>query len=112
MTAANENSTDVSVLPAGAMVAQIESPAEPRRRAAQSRDNSVERIAFQPSGTLLSPAAAVPWLLGSVGVAACIAPWLARGWQWLELVAAIVVLLAFYDAFALWFARNELAPVA
>ena len=56
------------------------------------RDKSAERIAFQPSRTLLSPAAALPWLLGSLGVAACIAPWLPRGWQWLELIAASVML--------------------
>jgi uncharacterized protein (DUF58 family) len=111
MTAWNENSTDVSVPRAGAMVAEIESPAEPRSDAAQGRDNSAERIAFQPSGTLLSPAAALPWLLGSLGVAACIAPWLARGWRWLDLIAAVVLLVACYDALALWLARKEFTPV-
>jgi uncharacterized protein (DUF58 family) len=111
MTAINENLTDVSVPRAGAMAAEIESPAEPTSHTPQSLDNAVERIAFQPSGTLLSPAAALPWLLGSLGVAACIAPWLARGWQWLDLIAATVVLVACYDAFALWFARKEFAPV-
>src|SRR5271154_2258522 len=111
MTAVNENSTDVSMPRAEAMVAEIELPAELARHALQSRDNSVERIAFQPSGTLLSPAAALPWLLGSLGVAACIAPWLARGWRWLDLIAATVALLACYDAFALWFARKEFVPV-
>jgi uncharacterized protein (DUF58 family) len=111
MTAVNENSTDVSVPRAGAMVADIESPAEPANHALHSRDSSVERIAFQPSGTLLSPAAALPWLLGSLGVAACIAPWLAHGWRWFDVIAAMVVLVASYEAFALWFARKEFAPV-
>src|SRR5580692_2441726 len=96
---------------AGPIIAEIDPTADPTRHTLQLRDKSVERIAFQPSRTLLSPAAAVPWLLGSVGVAACIAPWLARGWQWLDLIAATVVLVACYDAFALWFARNEFAPV-
>ena len=68
-------------------------------------------LRFSPSGTLLSPTAAFAWLLGSLGVAACIAPWLARGWRWLDLIAATVALVACYDAFALWFARKEFAPV-
>jgi len=109
MMAVNENSTDVSVPRAGAMVAEIESPAA--GHALQSRDVSVGRIAFPPLGTLLSPAAALPWLLGSLGVAACIAPWLPRGWRWFDAIAATVALVACYDAFALWFARKEFAPV-
>jgi uncharacterized protein (DUF58 family) len=111
MTAVNENSTDVSVPLAGAMLAEIESPVEPTSRAPELRDNSVKRITFQPLGTMLSPAAALPWLLGALGVAACIAPWLTRGWRWLDLIAAIVVLAGCYDAFALWFARKEFTPV-
>ncbi len=111
MTAMNENSTEVSVPRAGATVAGIESPAEPTSHALHLRDNSDERIAFQPSGTLLSPAAAVPWLLGSLGAAASVAPWVARGWRWLGLIAAAVALVACYDALALWFARKEFAPV-
>jgi uncharacterized protein (DUF58 family) len=111
MTAMHENSSEVAVPGAAAMVAVIESTAKPTSRALQPRDESAERITFQPSRTLLSPAAALPWLLGSLGVAACIAPWLARGWRWLDLIAATVILAACYDAFALWFARNEFVPV-
>src|SRR5580658_10150701 len=96
---------------AGPIIAEIDPTADPMRHTLQLRDKSVERIAFQPSRTLLSPAAALPWLLGSLGVAACIAPWLARGWQWLDLIAATVILAACYDAFALWFARKEFVPV-
>jgi uncharacterized protein (DUF58 family) len=111
MTAANENSTNVSVPRAVATIAAIAPTAKPANRALQSRDNSVERIALQPTGTLLSPAAALPWLLGSLGVAACIAPWLAHGWRWFDVIAAMVVLVACYEAFALWFARKEFTPV-
>jgi uncharacterized protein (DUF58 family) len=46
-----------------------------------------------------------------LGVAACIAPWLPRGWRWFDLLAATAVLVTCYDAFALWFARKEFAPV-
>ena len=111
MTAMNQNSTDVGTRPAGAMVAEVGSPAGPPSQALRLRGNSAERIAFQPSGTLLSPAATFPWLLGSLGVVACIAPWLARGWQWLDLIAATLLLATCYDALALWLARKEFAPV-
>lgn len=110
MTAINANSTGVAP-GSPAMVAKIESTAEPTSRALQARDKSAQRIGFRPSGTLLSPTAAVPWLLGSLGVVACIAPWRARGWQWLDVIAATVVVVACYDAFALWFARKEFVPI-
>lgn len=97
---------------AAAIVAERDSTAEAMRRNMQSRQKSAHhRIAFQQSGTLLSPGAALVWLLGSLGVAACIAPWQVYGWVWFELIAAAVGLLACYDAFALWLTRNELAPV-
>ena len=111
MTGMNENSTEVSTPRAGAMPAEVESTAQPTSRAPQLRVSPVERIAFHPSRTLLSPAAALVWLLGLLGVAACMAPWLARGWRWFDLIAAVVVLVGCYDAFALWFARKEIAPV-
>jgi uncharacterized protein (DUF58 family) len=111
MTAMNENSTDVSIPRAEAMIAEIAPAVKPASHALQSPESSVERIAFQPSGTLLSPAAALPWLLGLLGAAACISPWLPRGWRWFDVIAAIVVLVACYEALALWFARKEFAPV-
>lgn len=111
MTAVREQSTEGNVPGAAAKLAQNESAATPARRAPLAHDNSTERIAFRPSRTLLSPGAALPWLLGSLGVAACVAPWLPRGWRWLELIAAIAVLVTFYEAFALWFVRKDLAPV-
>jgi uncharacterized protein (DUF58 family) len=111
MMAVNENSTDVSVPPAVAMIAAIASTARPASHASRLRDNSVERTAFQPSGTLLSPAAALPWLLGFLGVAACVAPWLPHGWRWFEAIAVSVFLVAGYEALTLWFARKGFTPV-
>jgi uncharacterized protein (DUF58 family) len=111
MMAVNENSTDVRLPPAVAMIAAIAPTAKSASHAPQLRDNSVERTAFQPSGTLLSPAAALPWLLGSLGVAACLAPWLPHGWRWFDAIAVSVFLVACYEAVALWFARKEFAPV-
>ena len=50
------------------------------RRNAQSRDKSTQRVAFRTAGTLFSPAESLVWVLGLLGVGACIAPWVARGW--------------------------------
>jgi uncharacterized protein (DUF58 family) len=38
-------------------------------------------------------------------------PWFPRGWVWFELIATPVMLLACYDAIALWLSREECAPV-
>ncbi len=42
---------------------------------------------------------------------ACVVPWFSHGWLWLGLIATPVVLLACYDAFALWLTREEFSPV-
>ncbi len=91
-------------------VAQTEATASAARNL-PSRDKSPRRMAFRLAGTLLGPARSFAWLLGLLGVAACLAPWFERGWLWLEIVSVAVALLAFYDAFALWLARKEFAPI-
>ena len=70
-----------------------------------------ERIALSPGGSLFSPQASLVWIIGSLGVWACILPWLAHGWLWFGLIAGAVALLACYDAFALWFTGEECVPV-
>ncbi len=50
-------------------------------------------------------------IIALLGVAACIAPWFARGWVWFGLIATLVGLLACYDAIILWLSRKEYAPV-
>jgi uncharacterized protein (DUF58 family) len=50
-------------------------------------------------------------MIGLLGVGASIAPWIARGWTWFELAVTTVVLVASYDALALWLVREEYAPV-
>src|SRR5258707_7858898 len=77
----------------------------------QSRDKSERRITLRPAGTLFSPAESLAWVLGLLGIGACIAPWLAHGWLWLEFVAATVALLVCFDGVALWFAREQFVPV-
>ncbi|MGC1619550.1 MAG: DUF58 domain-containing protein [Candidatus Acidiferrum sp.] len=95
---------------AATALAQSEAPAS-AARSLSSRDESPSRVAFQLSGTLLGPAQTFAWLLALLGVAACVAPWFVRGWRWLELTSVTVALLLCYDAFALWLARKEFAPV-
>ena len=111
MTAINENSTERCARAASYGCGDRTRQQSGRGALLQSRDTSAQRIAFRPSGTLFSPTARLPWLLGSLGVAACIAPWLARGWLWFDVIAAAAAVVACYDAFALWFARKEFAPV-
>lgn len=86
-------------------------PAEAQRRILQRREKSSRPVSLQPSGTLLSPSAALAWLLGLLAVTACIAPWLPHGWLFFELCATAVGFFACYDALALWLARNEFVPV-
>lgn len=87
------------------------SAAEPARRASPSRDKTAQPVACQPAGTVLMPAVALPWLLGLLAAAACIAPWIARGWEWFGLVAAAGALTSAYDVLVLWLARKEFTPV-
>ena len=91
--------------------AQVQATADAPRRSAESRDKPARRIALQPAGKLFSPTGLLVWMIGLLGVGASIAPWIARGWFWFEVVATIVVLLASYDGLALWLVREECTPV-
>jgi uncharacterized protein (DUF58 family) len=62
-------------------------------------------------GSLFSPQGSLVWIIGVLGVWACIVPWFAHGWLWFGLIATPVTLLACYDAFALWRTDEECAPV-
>src|SRR6267142_1812495 len=106
---ADETSAGERTWGAAPMVAEVEATAGAARNL-QSRDKSSQQVAFRPAGTLFSPTESLAWVLGLLGVGACVAPWLAYGWLWLELIAGSVVLLACYDALALWRAREEYAP--
>src|SRR5260370_38119725 len=95
----------------GATAAEPQPPAEPPRRNVESRDKPNERIALQPVGKLFSPTGSLVWMIGLLGGAACIAPWIARGWLLFGLIVTTLALLASYDALALWRARDRRAPV-
>jgi uncharacterized protein (DUF58 family) len=107
---AGETSAGERAWGAAPMVAEVEATAGAARNL-QSRDKSSRQVAFRPAGTLFSPTESLAWVLGLLGVGACVAAWLAYGWLWLELIAGSVALLACYDALALWLAREEFALV-
>src|SRR5258708_29007391 len=96
---------------AALMVVETDATLGAARRNLQSRAKSQRRIALRPAGTLFSPAESLAWVLGLLGAGACIAPWLAHGWLWLEFVAATVALLVCFYGVALWFAREQFVPV-
>jgi uncharacterized protein (DUF58 family) len=97
---------------AGAVIAaEVHATAEPPRRNMQSRDKPAQQIVLQPVGKLFSPTGSLVWIVGLLGGAACVAPWIAHGWLWFALIVSIVAVLASYDALELWIAREECAPV-
>jgi uncharacterized protein (DUF58 family) len=110
MTGVNKKSAGVGT-PGAAIVVEAEPTAAPTRRNPLSRENSARQIALRPAGTLFSPKGSLAWLIGLLGVGACIAPWLSRGWLWFELIATAAASLACYDALALWLSREECTPV-
>jgi len=93
------------------MVAEVQAPTGPARRNPLLRGESAQRVALRPVRALFSPEGSLAWVIGLLGVGACIVPWLSRGWLWFELTAMAAVLLACYDALALWRSREECAPV-
>ena len=111
MKVTRQKLASVGVPGLAARVAEAESTVKVARRPLQSRDKSAQRVALQAAGTLLSPTVVLAWLLGSLGVAASVAPRLGRGWLWLDLIVAIIALLVCYDAVTLWHARNHLVPI-
>lgn len=95
----------------GAVVDDSTSAATFPRRNSVSGDKSAQRITLVPIGMQFSPEQSLAWVIGLMGVGACIAPWLTRGWLWFGLILATVALLACYDALALWLTRQECAPM-
>jgi uncharacterized protein (DUF58 family) len=110
MTAGNKTSAGV-VGQGVAVTATVEATAEPARPNSLLGGKTSQRIALRPAGSLFSPQGSLVWIIGVLGVGACIVPWFAHGWLWFGLIATPVALLACYDAFALWLTDEECAPV-
>jgi uncharacterized protein (DUF58 family) len=108
--AANETLKSVGA-PRAAVVAEITRKSGTPQRSSLSHAKATQRSALRPAGVLFTATGSLVWILGLLGSAACVAPWLSHGWLWLELVGAIVALLAFGDALALWRTRKELVPI-
>jgi uncharacterized protein (DUF58 family) len=94
-----------------AVTATVETAAEPARPDPLSGGKTSQRVALCPAGSLFSPQESLVWIIGLLGVGACIVPWFARGWLWFGLIAGPLALLTCYDAIALWLNREEYAPV-
>jgi uncharacterized protein (DUF58 family) len=110
MTPRNEAFVTEIAHGAAAMVVGTDATLGATRHSVESRDKSQRQI-LRPAGTLFGAAESLAWVLGLLGVAACIAPWLAHGWLWLEFAAATVALLVCFDGIALWFTREQFVPV-
>lgn len=109
MTAGDKRSAGVG---AGASIAaEVHATAEPPRRSLQLLDKPAQRIALQPVGKLFSPTGWLVWIVGLLGGAACVAPWIAHGWSLFSLMVTTAAVLTSYDALELWIAREECAPV-
>src|SRR5580658_4102788 len=109
MTAGNKSSAGVGQ--DIAVTAAVKATAEPAGLNPSLGAKTPQRIALRPAGSLFSPQESLVWMIGVLGVGACIVPWFAHGWFWFGLVATPVALLACYDAFALWLNDEECAPV-
>jgi uncharacterized protein (DUF58 family) len=94
-----------------AVTAAVEVTTEPVRPNSLLAGKTSQQIALRPAGSLFSPQESLVWIIGVLGVWACIAPWFAHGWLWFELIATPVVLMTCYDAIALWLTGEECEPV-
>ena len=110
MTAQDKRSAG-SAAGGAAIPTGLQTAPEKTGRRLESRDNFAQRIALHPAGILFSPAGSLAWLIGLLGVTACITPWIASGWIWFKVIAATATLVAAYDALGLWLTREECSPV-
>jgi uncharacterized protein (DUF58 family) len=110
MTEGNRSSEALAEQGVG-VTATVEATGEPARSNPLLNGKTWQRIGLRPTGLLFSPQELLVWIMGLLGVGACIVPWLARGWLWFGLIATPAALLACYDAIALWLTREEYAPV-
>jgi uncharacterized protein (DUF58 family) len=109
MTAGNINSTSIDDHSASDAAILAPTPQALRPNPLLG-SKSTERVPLRPSGSLFSPQGSFVWIIGALGVWACIAPWFSHGWLRFELIVTLVSLLACYDFFALWLSRDEFAP--
>jgi uncharacterized protein (DUF58 family) len=94
-----------------AVTGTVKATLEPAPRGSLLGGNTSQRIALGPAGSLFSPQESLVWMIGVLGVWACVVPWFAHGWLWFGLIATPIALLACYDALALWIIDEECAPV-
>jgi uncharacterized protein (DUF58 family) len=110
MTAESKSSAGVSWQDV-AVTATFKATAEPTPPNPLLGGKTSQQIALPSAGSLFSPQQLLVWIIGVLGLWACLVPWFAHGWLWFALIAAPVAFLACYDAFALWLTGEECAPV-
>ena len=105
------NKISASVAGPGLKATVTAGAAEPTRPNLLAESKTAQRIALSPAGFLFSPQESLVWIVGLLGLGACIVPWFERGWLSYELIVIPVALLLCYDAIALWRSREEFLPV-
>jgi uncharacterized protein (DUF58 family) len=93
------------------MAIAVEAMAQPARPGQLLGGKTWQRITLRPAGLLFSPCESLVWILGLLGVVACIVPWFDHGWLWFGIISIPVALLTCYDAISLWLARGECVPI-
>jgi uncharacterized protein (DUF58 family) len=94
-----------------AVIAMVKATVEPACPNPLLGSKTWQQIALRPAGSLFSPQESFVWIIGVLGVCACIVPWFAHGWLWFWLIATPAAMLAGYDAFALWLTNKKCVPV-
>ena len=85
MTVGNKSSASIDGQDV-VVTATVESTAEPARPNLILSRQASQRIALRPAGSFFSPQEALVWIVGLLGVATCVVPWVARGWLWFGLL--------------------------
>lgn len=95
----------------GGAPASGSAPGQNRAVARHDDGKAAPWTALVATGTQFSPDVTLVWAIGLLACAACIAPWVRRGWPTFEMIGALALLLFFYDALALWGKRQDCSPV-
>ena len=95
----------------GALGGAASTDAGRKQSAQQSMGAIPQQVSLTRTGSAFGPEGLLAWATGLLAVAACFAPWLSHGWLLFGVVTGAACLLACYDAFALWLARDEGEPV-
>lgn len=89
----------------------IAAAAEPMSHVSPVDGKHVQQVELRSAGSLFSPQESFVWVVGLLGVGACLMPWVPQGWLWFGIVAASAALLACCDGLFLWLGKEECLPL-